>query len=264
MNDFQEIEQGFDCLKATIEKEKDGMAFKSVIDYIFPNIFERVAASFDKWLPHFRHETFILSISEHSHESESKLGRLSMWRAYGGKNPVAIVIQPKALFLDTDALATYAHPVQYRSPEQFQDQLYEITTKIDSNKDLFLRLGAARTEHLIFEFFKTIVFTTKHPGFEEEREWRLVYNPAREPSPKVRTEIECISGIPQPVSKIKLQDAPEENLIGVTISNLIDYIIIGPSDQQSIIRKAFQKLMNCNINDIDKVRISGIPFLPPH
>jgi hypothetical protein len=56
------------------------------------------------------------------------------------------------------------------------------------------------------------VLCTKHPGFAEEAEWRVIHCPWWENSPHLLKETELIQGVPQPVYKIALEDIPEKGL----------------------------------------------------
>jgi hypothetical protein len=87
MNDYREVEHGFDCLNASYKKNKDRM--QAVLDGMFSNFCSRLEERFNNWLPHFRADTYITCASEHD-PSEDRLGRLSMWRAYGGTTGVLL------------------------------------------------------------------------------------------------------------------------------------------------------------------------------
>ena len=102
----------------------------------------------------------------------------------------------------------------------------------------------------------------KHPGFKEEREWRVVYNPTEQVSTHVASSIEVINGVPQEVFKIPLQDIPEENFYGATVPEFIHKVIIGPCSQQAVLRQTFFKLLEgagCE-NPYLKIDYSGIPL----
>jgi len=45
------------------------------------------------------------------------------------------------------------------------------------------------------------IISSKHPGFREEQEWRVVYLPKMKPSPDLKKEIISIHGEIQPVYK---------------------------------------------------------------
>jgi hypothetical protein len=90
MNDFMEIEHGLSCLKASYDGEP-GNRFKATLDCMLPGCRAEVEKRFNSWIPHFKADTYLTCVSEHL-DSEDGLGRLSMWRAYGGAAGVAVVL----------------------------------------------------------------------------------------------------------------------------------------------------------------------------
>ena len=61
-------------------------------------------------------------ISEHL-EDEDNHGRLSIWRAYGGSTGVAMVMNSRAMFTESNALGAFTSPVQYANVETFGREL---------------------------------------------------------------------------------------------------------------------------------------------
>lgn len=89
MNDFMEVEHGLNCVIAAYAA--DEKAFKRALDSVHPNIIEEIEKLFDAWIPHLRSDTYLTCVSEHD-AREDTFGRLSMWRAYGDQNGVALVL----------------------------------------------------------------------------------------------------------------------------------------------------------------------------
>jgi len=121
-------------------------------------------------------DVYVFSCSEHDgHIGDD--GLLSMWRGYGGDgNGVAIVF-------DFDTLAALPRSplrigqVHYLSYEQSEawmaHKLDQFTAILRRHRPDPGRMAlAART---LFERIKIFALFTKHRGFHEEREWRLVY-----------------------------------------------------------------------------------------
>lgn len=115
MNDYLEINYGLDCLIRAF-RSKAGEHFRSVLDGLFDGLSESVGALLDSGVPHFRFRTYITCISEHLAD-EDQHGRLSMWRAYGGLNSVAIVMNTGAFSSESNALHIYTSPVAYCIPK---------------------------------------------------------------------------------------------------------------------------------------------------
>ncbi len=260
MNDYSEVNHGINCFLTAYHNKNEGARFQTVMEELFPGIINEISTLFDSWLPHLRMSTYIACISEHPIE-EDKYGRLSMWRAYGGKCSVALVMNSAAIRSETDIFAAYTHPVAYQDPEQFSVMFGELADRIEKGKDFISTLEKQPVIGYLFELFKTYALCVKHPGFLEEREWRVVYNPALKSSEYVISSIESIGGVPQEVHKIPLKNIPEENFSG-GIPELIERIIIGPNDHQVVLGNSFIKLLKdagCE-NAEDKIYYSGIPL----
>jgi len=261
MNDYMEVEHGFECLVTAFNSENEGKRFKNVLESIFPGLVSEVGKLFDSWLPHLRSSTYIACVSEHP-ASEDRYGRLSMWRAYGGKRPVAIVMNREAFKSETDILAAYTHPVAYLDTDEFNREFGLLAERIHQNRDFVKQLTQKQVIAYLFELFKTFVLCVKHPGFLEELEWRVVYTPVLKKSEHVGSSIESIGGVPQEVHKIPLANLPEYNLHNIEIPELVERIIIGPTDHQRVLGHTFTRLLEeagCG-DAAERVFYSGIPL----
>ena len=54
----------------------------------------------------------------------------------------------------------------------------------------------------------------EHPGFREELEWRVVYQPSFDESEHILPEITSIRGLPQTIQKIPLRSVPNSKFDG--------------------------------------------------
>ncbi|MEI9406922.1 DUF2971 domain-containing protein [Mesorhizobium argentiipisi] len=185
-----------------------------------------------------------------------------MWRAYGGATGVAVVIKGTPFLTPTDALNAYTSPVAYLSPKQFQREFERLSTGLMANADLLKRWGKTYVLNNLFDAFRAATVCTKHPGFHEEREWRVVYNPAFKKSERIKSAVEVIRGVPQIVQKIPLADVPEEGLVGITIPELVDRVIIGPTNFPFEMQEAIVDVLVANgVADApSKVIVSDIPL----
>ncbi|MEP1573633.1 DUF2971 domain-containing protein [Roseibium album] len=259
MNDFAELDYGFNCLKKTLTKHGD--LFESTFDTIFPGFKKKLIEKFDDWLPHFRSETYITCLSEHLAE-ENELGRLSMWRAYGGSSGVALVVNPLPLLSPSDALGAYASPVAYLSLEEFEEKFLELLKDVSANGELIQRLGETACHSFMFEAFRFALVCTKHPGFHEEREWRAVHSRTFNRTDRIKMDVETVGGIPQKVCKIPLEDYPDEGLFGITIDKFLSRVIVGPSEYPDEVRSALVDVLDrLGVPEAStKVVISDIPL----
>lgn len=259
MNDFSELEHGFDCLNNALTKHKE--QFTKIFDGLFPGFREPLIDKFNSWLPHFRNETYIVSLSEHLPQ-EDDLGRLSMWRAYGGSAGVAMVIKPWPLIKPTDALGAYASPVAYLSVDEFETQFLRFLDRARNATEFLQTLGAEECHNYMFTAFRFAMLCTKHPGFHEEREWRIVHGRTFDRTDRIEIDVETVGNIPQKVCKIPLKDYPDEGLTGIEIPNLLDRLIVGPSDYPFEIQGALiDVLESLGVPDAQqKVIVSDMPL----
>lgn len=262
MNDVSEINHGLECLAEAYNDEATGAAFRSAFESVIPDSIDSFQDEFNSWQDSIRLDTYIACLSEHLRTDIH--GRLSMWRAYGPKNGVAIVIDPSAVLTDTNAFKSYMSPVLYVDSKGFKDHFSDLAERIRSEAEFLKELPKDTVSFLLFELFKTYSYCTKHPGFEEEREWRIVHCPKMQSSEYVTNSVEVIDGVTQRIYKIPLRDIPEEGVSGLSIPSLIDEIIIGPSNDEIVLRRAFVDLLeSAGCEDANsKVNYSGIPYRP--
>jgi hypothetical protein len=259
MNDYREVEHGFDCLNEAYKKNKERMV--AVFDGMFPGFCERLEVAINGWLPHFRTNSYITCLSEHD-PSEDQYGRLSMWRAYGGGAGVALVVNGGPILRETNALRAYTSPVAYFHNAQVEEAFAQILSNVENNGELVRSLGEQSVQAYMFNVLRYAILCTKHPGFHEEREWRLIYIPTFERSERITSSIESIGGIPQSICRIPLRDVPGEGLYGLAPPEFLDRVIVGPSKFPAGICDAFTVLLTeLGVpNPAEKIIVSDVPL----
>lgn len=245
MNDFMEVQYGLHRLYKAYHESEAGKRFKSFMDDLFDGFRTEIEKLFDSCTQHLRTDTYITCLSEHKAE-EDTLGRLSMWRAYGGATGVALVMKtaPFEATEPSDVLKIYGSPVAYYDDKKFSAEFAEIVNNIDNESDFIKQRDRNEIKERILRMLAYGAVCTKHPGFEEELEWRIIHFPWWEKSVHLIKEIEVIQGAPQTVFKIPLEDIPKEGLFGITIPALIDRIIIGPNRDPLAMKLAFIDLLD--------------------
>lgn len=261
MNDYSEVVYGFECLASAYNSKETGTRFRELLDSLFDGFCASLQDLVNGWRGHFVSNSYITCFSEHD-DAEDAIGRLSMWRAYGSTTGVAFVINNGVFLRPSDALKAYTSPVAYLSPSQFEAQLASITDNIEKNKDFIQRMGRDYIFNTVFEMFRYGGLCNKHPGFKEEREWRVIYSPSYDKSERLTKDTQVINGIPQPIYKIKLENFPDEGFYGAEIPDLLSRIIIGPTQFGGAIREAFiEALTDAGVADPNsKVWVSDIPL----
>ena len=108
------------------------------------------------------------------------------------------------------------------------------------------------------------VVSLKHEGFREEREWRLIYGPKRNPSPVMEAESETriIGAVPQLIYKMPLDAPVAPEVAGLDVARIFDRLIIGPSQYSLAVHQAFTgALTKAGVADAGaRVMFSGIPI----
>jgi hypothetical protein len=259
MNDFREIEFGTSCIQSSWVQHK--LLFDEVFSTFEPTFGQRLWDWFSSWKDRVRWETFITCVSEHD-TAENKFGRLSMWRAYGGTNGVALVVNGTPLVATSDALGAYSSPVAYHTTDSFSADFESLILRVRDNFD-FLRSKSA--DWVFGQMCHTLHYAmlcTKHYGFCEEREWRVVRSPAFNTPSNLIESIKTISGIPQKVLTLELKDNLAGGLVGIEIPSLLDRVIIGPTQQPVAIGDALKALLkDAGVRDpMAMIAFSEIPL----
>ena len=261
MNDYMEVRHGMACLKSAWEKSNGATRVKAILEELSPGSVEKLQSLYNGWHPTIETGTFITCVSEHSVE-ENDHGRLSMWRAYGGKAGVAFVFKPDYLAMQTDVLGAYSHPVSYLDVTRFSGALATVADRMEAQKAFLKSCPPQEIHNSAFMLLLWSALATKHPGFAEEKEWRVAAVPSMWQSKILRRSVEIIAGVPQPVLKLPLRNFPEHQITGLGLPDLIERVIIGPCDNPGILYRAFVELLSANgvPAPSQKITVSGIPL----
>ena len=116
------------------------------------------------------------------------------------------------------------------------------------------------------ERLKLFALFTKHSGFSEENEWRIVYMSERDPSKKFGSMIGYAinrNGV-EPKLKLKVQPLDPSSNSDLSLEKIVDRIILGPSISTVLAREAVRRMLEKNGKPslASKVVSSTIPFRP--
>lgn len=233
-----------------------------------PGNYEKLLLSFDNLLNDFdsKHvlNTYILCFSEH--KADDNDGLLSMWRGYGNAGSGAAIV------IDTGKMNSYpgspliVGKVHYASKDVRKKWIREKLTS----------LAKAITEHAKEEadyFYaawawlhrlKSFALFTKHHGFHEEKEWRVVYMSDRDRNEifkKYFGHLATNRGI-EPKLKLPIKSVPELKTEEISLDSLVDRIILGPSVSSALAANSLrQMLKTIGQNGLaERVVASEIPF----
>jgi hypothetical protein len=266
MNDFKELSYGQEMIVEAFADPHFEKAFNKAYQALAPNS-APVATLMENGLEDIRRNTFLLSLSRHSPE-ELKSGRLSMWRAYGGTTNVALVFDLEALYVGSYAWPVILSPVMYFGVEEVRGEFERILAAMLARKDELSRVPPHLIEAELKESLETLLLTTKHPGFAEEEEWRLIHRqeavePVGDFDPsEIPSKIVCLSGIVQKVYYLPMRRPGETEVTSEGLSDLLTRIIIGPTSNEALVRDGFVQLLEeAGLTDADqRVLVSGIPL----
>ena len=260
MNDFLELEYGITLLERALTSAP-GDRLKCFLNNLGFDLRETFVEILRNQLDNVKNKTYIGSFSLHKPQEDDGLGRLSMWRAYGGQNGVAIVMDPAVFGGDRDTGSIYSAPVSYLDQSGLDNRLNTIIDRLESRMDL-IRSNKNVFISSLNHYFETSIISIKHPGFHEEREWRVFQNEAIDHAldSSLKCEVMVVRGLPQLVMKIQLQDS--EDSAPLNPNNLIQKIIIGPSEDGATLKEALEVVLEKANIDNSKVQIlvSDIPL----
>ena len=260
-NDFSEIQYAQSMLRETFQSELGGSFFKS-LDRCHEGLGDEVRSVYESqdFQRRLLQETFIACITKH-YQQEAGVGRLSMWRAYGGTNPVAIVFAQKALVRPEANPGGFVQPVHYANQEHFRQELVRTTGRIFDARDRLSLVPRQDVKNLAVGSLLAKVTCTKHPGFREECEWRLVMSSlygCQLAGPQY--SLEEIEGAQQVVYKARLALPGADDVAGMTMESAIHQIIIGPCADPQSVRKSLVDQLQGVISLSDRVVFSDIPL----
>jgi hypothetical protein len=118
--------------------------------------------------------------------------------------------------------------------------------------------------YMLFSILATYALTTKHRGFDEEQEWRVIYVPSRDEKGLLKSRFSHIVTDRGIEPKLKLPLVPTAGVMGdkMSLEAIIDRIILGPSISSPLARNSFVQMLQRQGKAwlIDKVYPSTIPF----
>ena len=260
MNDFMEVQYGLNCLNNAYRGEV-WKKLRKTLNSIIKGISDEIDNLFENLLPYLQSDIYIACFSEHL-DDEDRHGRLSMWRAYSESTGVAFVLNNAPFLSEFAPLKVYTSPVAYFDNSNFQIEFERVVSNIEANRSFLLNLERNELVDRVLNALKFAALCIKHPGFKEEKEWRVIYIPSMEKSEHLEKGIKVIDGTPQPIYKIPLKNVPNEGIGGIEIPEILDRIIIGPTEFPDAIQEGFVDLLtDAGVADPEhRVWLTGIPL----
>jgi Protein of unknown function (DUF2971) len=226
--------------------------------------------SFNHYVGHMNEktlaDTYVLCLCEHA--PDDKDGVLSMWRSYASQgHGIALVFNARNLPASPQAPLRIAKVIYGDAEERIrllQTHLTEWLKITYSAKRADDRLYLAA--YAAFMFIKSFALVTKHKGFEEEKEWRIIYDPEFDPDKHLVNQFSYFIGPrgAEPKLKFKIAPIPGGAFDSLSLARLLEFIVIGPSVSSPIAKSGFSRVLrDTGLKDFeDRVHASTIPLRP--
>jgi len=195
---------------------------------------------------------------------------LSQWRAYAGTQGFAIEFDPLVvkgqLTLTTKAPARNLRlaKIEYdpeKQQQSFHGMIEEIqetieTTSVRSQKQTLLPT--------LVEFSRMVLSawaaTVKHPGFEEEQEWRVIFQPLITAEEQYLSTSEFVVRLEGLEFVTHVEFMPDKKVLGKMGDRLpIKSIVCGPNVSMRTAKRAIEILLRNNGYEGVEIRKSEIP-----
>lgn len=238
MNDYQEVIHGRSCLETVLADPQVVAAAAGSVDQLFPGFFADLVSTWAQSAHSPANLRFVASLSEI--DIGDNRGELSMWRAYGGINGVALVMRDALMDLDSNFVNTFHSPVLYGDAGDVKALVLEIFANLAAIGGVVAANGSAFLKDRLLIALEFAMLSIKHVGFKEEREWRMIHH-YRDESAHHKYRSRVVRGNAEVVCEINL--ASHADLVPGT---MIEKVLVGPcafpKSTEMAIRRAFHGL----------------------
>jgi hypothetical protein len=265
MNDLEEIKFGIlngagvlkqnQPIRDALGSEQRHTIFSQALDH-FINYFER---------EHLL-DTYVFCLSEQAPDNRD--GLLSMWRGYGGSGKGAAIVFDTSKVDVRHGSPLIIAQVHYGSAEErfkWFDALASMVAKIFAQNDIpddKIYLAS----HAVFERIKLFALFTKHHGFKEENEWRIVYLSDRDPDKKLASMLHYVNGSRGVEPKLRFKIGYIEGLTApdLSLGKIVSAILLGPSTSSPLAKRSVERMLTLigKAELIDRLHASTIPLRP--
>lgn len=242
LDDFKEMRYGLDSIYEAWNSDQ-GQRLKDILEKAHYGLADSFIEAFKEWKKAFSRQTYIFCMSEHD-LIEDNVGRASMWRDYGARTKVAIILKQGPYFQIPDSVDLLMGPVTYTNSKS-----YTLSFKyfVDTLSDNFEFVQNMEREDLLawtYSAFKYAAVSTKPLNLHEEREWRIVYTETPGASSGLRPEVTMFDGVPQKIYRLPFANDPTQGPDGMAFPGLFDRLIIGPTEYPDTVYDAFVALLS--------------------
>ncbi len=212
-------------------------------------------------------EVYIFCTTAHDVRNED--GALSMWRGYGEGGRGAALIFNTGFLRDRQDSPLLIAEVQYMSEDQRMASIWQMlqrwqiaATEID--KSNFNEAHISAVMQSLFVSILLLALTTKHPGFSEEREWRLIYLPFLGNAAVLKDSLSYNVGPRgvEPKLKFPLAPLPLDPPDNWTFDSIVHKLLLGPGMSDRLHRAAVERMLVDHQKSFlcDRLKFSTIPL----
>jgi len=265
MNDLEELRFGM-IEGARVFRESSTLREALSTQEVHTRLIHHFDHLFNEFDTKHAFQTYIMCLS--LHQSEDNDGRLSMWRGYGaGGNGVAIVFDTTKLEAN-EASPLIVGPINYGSIAQRLDWINEkvnVLAGILKGQDLDDDTLFHAAYHWI-ERLKLFSLFTKHIGFAEENEWRVVYMSERDRNGALSQMHSYAITARGAEPKLKLKVKPLEGVFSedLEFDKIVNRVILGPTTSTVLTANTVKRILEQKGKGklAQKIVPSTIPFRP--
>ncbi|XUM21213.1 DUF2971 domain-containing protein [Bradyrhizobium oligotrophicum S58] len=219
---------------------------------------------FNRFVNEHALDIYVFCLSNHSPEDND--GRLSMWRGYGADGNGACIVFDTAQIEVSDNTPLIISQVSYDTTQARLDWLRQ---KVSDFETLLAAANVPDDElniaaYALFERIKIFALFTKHRGFLEEDEWRIVYLPDRDHEKRLHSMFNYFIGPRgvEPKLRFKISPIPGLTADDLSLSKITQRIILGPSISTPLAYASVRRMLDLNNHPElkSKLRVSSIPF----
>lgn len=269
MNDYQEMRFGIfegARLLSLLGQEPDTLTLVGGAKNLasISNGFQTALQNFDV---NHSIDVYVFCLSEYDASTQPD-GRLSMWRGYGANGQGAALVFNTRFLTITPGSPLFIAKVEYASESERKDWMtatfclcLEVLSRAQITRESLFATG--------FHMFQLTLFyalLSKHPGFKEEQEWRLIYLPDRDVRGLLkdrRTYLRRGNAI-EPKLRFPIEPLKLEPRQTWTFDSILERIVLGPTHASPLAvnsaRRMFQSLGKPEF--ANKIFVSGIPYRP--
>lgn len=262
MNDYEELRWGL-LEGQRLFLEHSGLEDACETAERYQSLQNSFTYYFDQFSERYLHNVYIACFCKHGQDDND--GLLSMWRAYGANGGGVAIVFDTAKLTPREEAPLILHPVAYLSTD---DRLKWIAEKLDQLA-AFLKDIRPPDEDIwyaawhYFYRLKHFALFTKHKGFAEEDEWRLVYAPDHDPTEEYAAMLGyCITekGI-QPKLKLRLGVSSAGAAI-VPLKEIVSAILLGPTASSYLSQVAVKRMLSVlgHAELAERVKMCTTPF----